>query len=65
MTYRNCKKLIEIAERRGTKTPEWIADMMGKLDIFLLNNRIAEEEYAELMRLLEPVVEEETPAEAK
>lgn len=64
MTYRNCKKLIEIAERKGTKTPEWIADMKEKLDIFLLNNRIVEEEYTELMRMLEPVAEE-TPVGAK
>lgn len=53
MTYRNCKKLIEIAERKGTKTPEWITSMKEKLDIFLLNNRITEEEYTKLMKLLE------------
>lgn len=52
MTYRNCKKLIEIAEKRGTKTAEWIADMAGKLDIFLLNDRITESEYTELTGLL-------------
>lgn len=59
MTYRNCKKLIEIAERRGTKTPEWAEGMKGKLDIFLLNNRLTEAEYAELMRLLEPAAPDE------
>lgn len=55
MTYRNCKKLIEIAERKGTKTPEWIADMKEKLDVFLLNNRIVEEEYTELIHMLDQV----------
>lgn len=54
MTYRNCKKLVEIAERKGTKTPDWVMDMKEKLDIFLLNNRITEAEYTELMNLLEP-----------
>lgn len=52
MTYRNCKKLIEIAEKRGTKTESWIAGMKAKLDIFLLNDRITEEEYTELIRML-------------
>lgn len=59
MTYRNCKRLIEIAEKRGTKPPEWIADMKGKLDIFRLNNRITDAEYAELMHLLEPAIPNE------
>lgn len=54
MTYRNCKKLIEIAERRSTKTAEWMEDMKEKLDIFLLNNRITEAEYTELIQLLKP-----------
>lgn len=53
MTYRNCKKLIEIAERRGTKTPEYITEMKDKLDVFLLNNRITEKECTELSGLLE------------
>lgn len=52
MTYRNCKKLIENADRNGSKTAEFITDMAGKLDIFLLNNRITESEYNELIGLL-------------
>ncbi len=48
MTYRNCMHLIEIVEKKGTKTPEWIADMKNKLDIFLLADRLTKEEYTEL-----------------
>ena len=54
MTYRNCMKLIEVAERKGIKTQEWKEDMKVKLDVFLLNNRITETEYTELMQLLKP-----------
>ncbi|MDO4327209.1 MAG: hypothetical protein Q4E24_14460 [bacterium] len=53
MTYRNCKKLIELAQKRGTNTEEWTDDMKTKLDIFLLNNRITEEEYNELIQLID------------
>lgn len=53
MTYRNCKKLIEIAEKKGTKTQDFIDDMKNKMDVFLLNDRITEEEYTELLRLLD------------
>lgn len=41
MTYQNCKKLI----MAGRYEKE---DMMVKLDVFLLNNRISQEEYKEL-----------------
>lgn len=53
LTYRNCKKLIELAERSETKTLEFIEDMKMKLDVFLLNNRVTQEEYTELMEMLE------------
>lgn len=52
MTYRNCKKLIENATKKGTKTPEYIEDIQQKLDVFLLNNRLTEEEYTELVNML-------------
>lgn len=57
MTYKNCKRLIEIAERRGTKTPEYVAEMQEKLDIFLLNNRMTELEYTELIEMLNRSIE--------
>lgn len=48
MTYRNCKRLIEI----GRYEKE---DMLNKLDIFLLNNRINQEEYEELVGMINAV----------
>ena len=48
MTYRICKRLIDIK----TFDEESKVDLLGKLDIFLLNNRITEEEYNELIGLL-------------
>lgn len=46
ITYTNCKKVIANGNY-GTKE-----DMMVKLDVFLLNNRISEEQYNELTNLL-------------
>lgn len=53
MTYKNCKRLIEIAVKKETKTTAYITDMKGKLDIFLLANRITQEEYGELITMLD------------
>lgn len=46
MTYTYCKRVIENGTY-GTKE-----EMMIKLDVFLLNNRISQEEYNELAELL-------------
>lgn len=46
MTYRNCKKVIE----NGKYEKE---DMLEKLDVFLMGNRITIEEYKELVAMLE------------
>lgn len=46
MTYTYCKKVIKNGNY-GTKEA-----MMVKLDVFLLNNRISQEEYTELVELL-------------
>lgn len=43
MTYKNCKKLID-AERYEYN------DMMNKLDVFLLGDRINQEQYEELVK---------------
>lgn len=48
MTYRICKQLISIK----TFDEESKAELLNKIDIFLLNNRITEEEYNELIGLL-------------
>jgi hypothetical protein len=46
MTYTYCKKVIE---NRTYTTKE---DMQIKLDVFLLNNRITQEQYNELTAML-------------
>lgn len=51
MTYIYCKKVIENG-RYGTKE-----ETMIKLDVFLLNNRITQEQYTELVALLNSVAE--------
>lgn len=45
MTYARLKKLIE----KGTYNKE---DIMNKLDVFLLANRITEEQYQELVGMM-------------
>lgn len=45
LTYMNCKKLIEM----GRYEKE---DMLNKLDIFLLNNRLTQSEYEELVGMI-------------
>lgn len=47
ITYRTCKKVIENGTY-GTKE-----EMMTKLDVFLLGNRISTDEYNDLVALLE------------
>ncbi len=46
MTYTYCKKIIE-----GGKYDK--ASMADKLDVFLLANRITQEQYNELMQAME------------
>ena len=46
MTYKYCKKVIE----KGTYGSK--EDMLKKLDVFLLNNRITNAEYNELVAML-------------
>lgn len=46
MTYKLCLKVIN-KETYGSKE-----EMKEKLDVFLLNNRITEDEYNELIKLL-------------
>lgn len=45
MTYNLCKKLIQIGNYEK-------ADMLNKLDVFLLNNRITQEQYTELVGMM-------------
>lgn len=52
MTYRNCKKLIENGRYE-------YSDMMNKLDVFLLGDRITQAEYEELVKMMEARKEEQ------
>lgn len=45
MTYKNCKKLIEAGRYEYD-------DMMNKLDVFLLGDRITQAQYEELVQML-------------
>lgn len=45
MTYRNCKKLIELGRYERE-------DMLNKLDVFLLNDRITQVQYEELVGMM-------------
>jgi len=46
MTYLFCKKIIE------NRTYESKEDMLIKLDVFLLNDRITQDQYNELVSML-------------
>ena len=48
-TAKLCKKGIEKEKQKGTLN---IEEMTEKLDVFLLNDRITDEEYNELMALM-------------
>ena len=48
MTYKICKKLIEVKEF----DKESKEDLLDKLDVFLLNDRINQVEYDDLVEML-------------
>lgn len=54
MTYITVKKVIQNkrAMLQGEEWKEFRNETLGKLDVFLLNNRITNEEYNELVQLL-------------
>lgn len=54
MTYITCKKVIANKKMAliGTDWETFAAETMDKLDVFLLNNRITEEQYSELAGML-------------
>lgn len=49
MTYTYCKSIID----RGNYDAQ---EMKDKLDVFLLNNRITDEQYGELIKLIDAEV---------
>ena len=58
ITYKNCKRLIENKKKRGELDSAWVEDMKMKLDVFLMNDRLSEEEYNELFVMMRPEAEE-------
>lgn len=56
MTYKNCKKLIENKIKTcgvGQLDQNWASDMLNKLDVFLLADRVTDEQYQELTGLID------------
>ena len=59
MTYKNCKKVIDNQIKRrnaevitAEEYETFKSDMIDKLDVFLLNNRITKEQYNELVGIM-------------
>ena len=54
MTYITCKKVIENKKKVliGTAWEAFAAETMDKLDVFLLNSRLTDEQYNELAIML-------------
>lgn len=52
-TYEMVKKSIEAKKKRGALTDEYIEDTKMKLDVFLMNDRVSQSEYNELLKMLE------------
>lgn len=44
---------INAKKKRGVLTPEYIEDTKSKMDVFLMNDRITQDEYNELIKMLE------------
>ena len=60
MTYRNCRKLIDNKVKAGSLDPTWATDMLDKLDVFLLADRITDVEYQELAGMINANLSAET-----
>lgn len=52
-TFEMVKKSIEAKKNRGALTNEYIEDTKMKLDVFLMNDRVSQNEYNELLKMLE------------
>lgn len=52
-TFEMIKKSIEAKKKRGALTQEYIEETKSKMDVFLMNNRITEQQYTELTKMLE------------
>lgn len=54
MTFGTCKRLITVKKERltGDDWTAFVEDMTNKLDVFLLNDRISEDEYNLLVGMM-------------
>lgn len=52
LTYNNCKKLYTTKKIKDEMTPEFVEMQLGVVDVFLMAGRITEEQYTELMAIL-------------
>lgn len=46
------KRSIEAKKNRGSLTDEYVNDTQSKMDVFLMNDRITQEQYEELTKML-------------
>lgn len=51
-TYNNCKTLYTIRKNNGGLTPDFVEKQSSVLDLFIMAGRITEEQYTELMDVL-------------
>lgn len=51
-TFEMLKKSIEAKKNRGSLTEKYIEDTKNKMDVFLMNDRISQEQYEELTKML-------------
>ena len=51
-TFEMLKRSIEAKKNRGSLTAEYINDTQSKMDVFLMNNRITQQQYEELTKML-------------
>ncbi len=52
LTYNNCKKLYTTKRTKNELNPEYVEMQLGVIDVFLMAGRITEEQYSELMAIL-------------
>ncbi|WP_313584677.1 hypothetical protein [Lacrimispora sp.] len=52
LTYNNSKKLYTTKKTKDELTPEFVEMQLGVVDVFLMAGRITEEQYTELMAIL-------------
>lgn len=52
-TYEMLQKAINAKIKKGTLTETYVESTKNKMDVFLMNERITDEEYNDLIELLE------------